>query len=49
MIHSLLTGVYVQVPSLTNDESTITLSGPQDKMGEALTLVYGKVLFNSYT
>lgn len=36
------TGVYVQVPSLTNDESTITLRGPQDKMGEALTLVYGK-------
>ena len=36
-------GVYVDVPPSTSDESTITLRGSQDKMGETLTLVYSKV------
>jgi rRNA processing protein Krr1/Pno1 len=36
------TGVYVDVPPSSSNESTITLRGPQDKMGETLTLVYSK-------
>lgn len=34
------TGVWVEVPSLDCDSNTITLRGPQDKLGQALTLVY---------
>ena len=36
-------GVIVDVPSPNSSESTITLRGPQDKLGEALNLVYSKV------
>ena len=35
--------MYVDIPLLGTDEATITLRGPQHKMGEALTLVYSKV------
>ena len=44
----LFVGVFVEVPSVTSEGNTVTLRGPQEKMGEALTLVYGKVL-NVYT
>ena len=33
------TGVWVEVPSLESDMSTITLRGPQEKLGQALTMV----------
>ena len=36
-------GVYVEVPPSTSEAETVTLRGPQENMGEALTLVYGKV------
>lgn len=36
------TGVWVEVPSPESDSSTITLRGPQDKLGSALTQVYEK-------
>ena len=37
-------GVYVEVPHLNEDDCTITLRGPTDKLGIALTQVYAKVL-----
>lgn len=36
-------GVFVEVPMATSETETITLRGPQEMMGKALTLVYGKV------
>ncbi|KAF6209513.1 hypothetical protein GE061_015260 [Apolygus lucorum] len=36
------TGVSVEMPPLDSQKETITLRGPQDKLGPALTLVYGK-------
>ena len=35
------TGVWVEVPSLETEASTITLRGPQEKLGQALTMVGG--------
>ncbi len=32
-------GVWVEVPPPESDSNTITLRGPQDKLGQALTLV----------
>lgn len=34
-----VTGVWVEVPSPESDSNTITLRGPQDKLGQALTQV----------
>merc|ERR1711972_358057 len=36
------TGVFVEMPPNTSDSETITLRGPQDKLGLALTKVYEK-------
>lgn len=36
------TGVSVEMPSTESPSETITLRGPQDKLGQALTLVYAK-------
>jgi len=36
------TGVFVEMPSNESDSETITLRGPQDKLGLALTKVYEK-------
>ncbi|XP_071529081.1 vigilin isoform X2 [Panulirus ornatus] len=36
------TGVSVEMPSSESSTGTITLRGPQDKLGQALTLVYAK-------
>ncbi|KAK7086534.1 hypothetical protein SK128_008145 [Halocaridina rubra] len=36
------TGVSVEMPSTESSSETITLRGPQDKLGQALTLVYAK-------
>ena len=33
------TGVWVEVPSSDSDVNTITLRGPQEKLGQALTVV----------
>jgi hypothetical protein len=33
------TGVWVEVPPSDSDVNTITLRGPQEKLGEALTVV----------
>lgn len=41
-------GVFVEVPPVVSEGNTVTLRGPQEKMGEALTLVYGKVLIYMY-
>jgi predicted PilT family ATPase len=35
-------GVWVEVPSAETDSNTITLRGPQEKLGQALTQVYEK-------
>ena len=35
--------VFVEVPSLSSEDNTITLRGPQEKLGVALTQVYEKV------
>ena len=40
---SLHEGVFVEVPSLSSEDNTITLRGPQEKLGVALTQVYEKV------
>ena len=37
ILHS--TGVWVEVPALDCDSATITLRGPQEKLGQALTQV----------
>ena len=37
----LTTGVWVEVPSADVDSHTITLHGPQEKLGQALTQVCG--------
>ncbi|BES96901.1 Hypothetical protein domain [Nesidiocoris tenuis] len=36
------TGVSVEMPPLDSQKETITLRGPQDKLGSALNMVYGK-------
>merc|ERR1712002_450059 len=36
------TGVFVEMPPNTTDSETITLRGPQEKLGLALTKVYEK-------
>lgn len=36
------TGVSIEMPSTESPSETITLRGPQDKLGSALTLVYAK-------
>merc|ERR1712055_1133965 len=36
------TGVFVEMPANTTDSETITLRGPQEKLGLALTKVYEK-------
>lgn len=36
------TGVSVEMPPLESNTETITLRGPQDKLGQALTMVYAK-------
>ncbi|XP_037085913.1 vigilin-like [Pollicipes pollicipes] len=36
------TGVFVEMPPSDSTSDTITLRGPQDKLGEALTMVYEK-------
>ncbi|XP_014294647.1 vigilin [Halyomorpha halys] len=36
------TGVSVEMPPLDSRKETITLRGPQDKLGSALNMVYGK-------
>ena len=42
-------GVWVEVPSTDSDSNTITLHGPQEKLGAALTQVYEKVCTNKQT
>lgn len=42
----LISGVFVEVPSLSSEDNTITLRGPQEKLGVALTQVYEKVNFS---
>ena len=37
------TGVSVEMPSPDSDSSTVTLRGPQDKLGAALSKVYERV------
>lgn len=37
-----LTGVSVEIPTTDNKSNTITLRGPQDKLGSALSVVYEK-------
>uniref|UniRef100_A0A023FAG6 Putative vigilin n=2 Tax=Triatoma infestans TaxID=30076 RepID=A0A023FAG6_TRIIF len=37
-----LTGVSVEMPPLDSQKETITLRGPQDRLGSALNMVYGK-------
>ncbi len=41
VLHEILqtSGVWVEVPPSESDSNTITLRGPQDKLGQALTLV----------
>jgi len=39
-------GVSVEMPSSESDSSTITLRGPPEKLGVALTQVYEKVQWN---
>ncbi len=34
------TGVWVEVPGTDSDSATITLRGPQEKLGQALTQVW---------
>ena len=42
----LSSGVWVDVPSQDTESNTITLRGPQEKLGIALTQVYEKVGFS---
>ncbi len=41
VLHEILqtSGVWVEVPPSESDSNTITLRGPQEKLGQALTLV----------
>ena len=41
----LYIGVSVEIPSSESDSSAITLGGPAEKLGLALTQVYEKVHF----
>ena len=45
-LHEVLqtTGVWVEVPPSDSDVNTITLRGPQEKLGQALTVVRKKAL-----
>lgn len=36
------TGVFVEIPASDSSSDTITLRGPHDKLGQALTMVYAK-------
>ena len=37
------TGVSVEIPSVDSESCTVTLRGPQDKLGAALSKVYERV------
>ena len=37
------TGVSVEIPSMDSESCTVTLRGPQDKLGAALSKVYARV------